>query len=125
MLVFLIALPSYAGEADQDARVQKGKVWYEQYCTPCHGAGGAPGSAVFPGTNRPVDLRTYEQRNGGRFPSWKWWDITFAAQPGNVHTTVWNKIREGQPAAVDRDINARGMVANIEQYVRTVQAKSK
>ena len=74
LIVVAAASPrSYAGEEVQDARVQKGKAWYGKYCTPCHGAGGAPGSAVFAGTKKPIDLRSYQQRNGGTFPSMSWW----------------------------------------------------
>jgi mono/diheme cytochrome c family protein len=118
-------LRSYAGNEAQDPRVQKGKVWYEQYCTPCHGVGGTPGSAVFPGTKKRIDLRTYQQRNGGTFPSWRWWDVTFNPQPGAAHTDVWERIRDDQTGAVDRDITARGVVSYIEQYVRSIQEKSK
>ena len=51
-------LRSHAGDEVQDARVQKGKLWYDRYCTPCHGAGGSLGSAVFPDTRKPIDLRS-------------------------------------------------------------------
>jgi hypothetical protein len=71
----LTPLRSYAGDEVQDARVQKGKLWYDKYSTFCHGAGGTPRSAVFAATKKPVNLRTYVQRNGGRFPSGKWWDL--------------------------------------------------
>ena len=119
------SLGSYAGDEGQDARVQKGRLWYDRYCTPCHGAGGAPGSAVFAATKKPIDLRTYAQRNGGTVPSWQWWDVTFSPQPGAVHTRVWERIRNDQTDAVDRDIAARGVVADIETYVMSIQKKSK
>src|SRR5512139_2639163 len=64
----LTPLRSSAGDEVRDARIEKGKLWYDKYCTPCHGPGGAPGSAVFPATKKPVDLRTIAQRNGGNFP---------------------------------------------------------
>ena len=44
-----------AGDEIRDARVELGRVWYEKYCTPCHGPGGAPGSAKYPDTKQPVD----------------------------------------------------------------------
>lgn len=119
------SLRAEAGGEARDARVQKGKVWYEQYCTPCHGAAGTPGSAVLPDTGKRVDLRTYQQRNGRTFPSWRWWDVTFDPRPGTVHTAVWEKIRNDQPEAVDRDITARGVVSYIEQYVRSIQRENK
>ena len=112
----LTPLRSYAGDAVQDARVQKGKLWYDQYCTPCHGAGGMPGSAVFAATKKPIDLRTYQQRNGGRFPSEKWWDLAFSSRPRGVHAAVWQRIRNDQSETVEveRDITAHSVVANIE-----------
>jgi len=128
----LTSVRSYAGDEAQDARVRKGKVWYETYCTPCHSAGGAPGSAVFSGTKEPVDLRTYAKRNGGNFPSVMWWDVTFGSQPGNAHTKVWERIRTDQTnkyaetdpgREFERDIGAREVVANIEMYVMSIQDK--
>ena len=122
----LIHLRSYAGAEVQDARVQRGKLSYDKYCTPCHGAGGAPGSAVFPGTKRPVDLRTYAQRNGGEFPSVKWWEYVFSSRPGGVHAETWERIRNDQSETVEieRDVTAHGVVANIEYYVRSIQKKN-
>src|SRR5262249_60919236 len=52
-----------------DALSNAGKMWYDKYCTPCHGSGGAPGEAVFRATKQPVDLRTYVQRHGGHVPA--------------------------------------------------------
>jgi len=121
----LTPLRSYAEGEVQDARIQKGKRWYDQYCTPCHGAAGAPGSAVFAATKKPIDLRTYVQRNGGRFPSERWWDLVFSYRPGGVHAKVWERIRNDQSETdeVERDIAAHGMVANIEFYVVSIQNK--
>ena len=44
----------------EQAWVAAGKVWYEKYCTPCHGQGGGPGSAVYRGSDparRPPYVR--------------------------------------------------------------------
>jgi hypothetical protein len=133
ILAGLSSLPSYAEDEVQDARVQKGKVSYDRYCTPCHGPAGMPGSAVFPDTKKPIDLRTYQRRNGGKFPSWMWWDVTFSPQPGAVHTEVWERIRNDQTETRhgtsdrsrehERDITARTAVANIEMYVMSIQDK--
>ena len=47
--------PAAGAEEDevQKARVEAGRVWYEKYCVPCHGAGGAPGKAVARAAPRP------------------------------------------------------------------------
>ena len=123
----LTPLRSYAGDEVQDARVQKGKLWYDQYCTPCHGAGGAPGSARFAATKKPIDLRTYAQRNGGKFPSERWWDLVFSYRPRGVHADVWQRIRNDQKETVEveRDITAHTVVANIEFYVVSIQNTNK
>ena len=123
----LAPLRSYAGDEVQDARVQKGKVWYDKYCTPCHGPGGAPGSAVFAATKKPIDLRTIAQRNGGNFPSMRWWDFVFSSQPRGVHAEAWERIRNDQTetVGVERDVAAHGVAANIEYYAESIQNKNK
>ncbi len=123
----LTPLRSYAGDEVPDARVQKGKLSYDKYCTPCHGAGGAPGSALFAATKKPIDIRTIAQRNGGRFPSEKWWDFVFSSQPRGVHVEAWERIRNDQTETVEveRDVAARGVAANIEYYVESIQNKKK
>ncbi len=123
----LTPLRSYAGDEVPDARVQKGKLSYDKYCTPCHGAGGAPGSALFAATKKPIDLRTIAQRNGGRFPSERWWDFVFSSQPRGVHAGAWKRIHNDQTEAVEveRDVAAHGVAANIEFYVESIQNKNK
>ncbi len=123
----LTPLRSSAGDEVQDARVQKGKLWYDTYCTSCHGTGGAPGSAVFAASKKPVDLRTIAQRNGGNFPSVRWWDFVFSSQPRGVHAEAWERIRndQGKTDEIERDIMARGVAANIEYYVESIQNKNK
>ena len=123
----LTPLRSYAGDEVRDARIEKGKQWYEKYCTPCHEAGGRPGSAVFATTKKPVDLRTIAQRNGGTFPSMRWWDFVFSSQPRGVHAEAWERIRKDQTEAVEveRETAAHGVVANIEYYVESIQQKTK
>ena len=123
----LSPLQSYAGDEVQDARVQKGKLWYDKYCTPCHGPGGAAGSAVFAATKKPVDLQTIAQRNGGNFPSMRWWDFVFSSQPRGVHAAAWERIRNDQTetVGVERDVAAHGVAANIEYYVESIQNEKK
>jgi hypothetical protein len=123
----LTPLRSYAGDEFLDARVQKGKVSYGKYCTRCHGPGGAPGSAVFAATKKPVDLRTIAQRNGGNFPSIRWWDFVFSSEPRGVHAGAWERIRNDQTETVkvERDVAAHGVAANIEYYVESIQNKNR
>jgi len=109
----------------QKARAEAGHVWYEQYCRPCHGQGGAPGTAVYPGSKEPVDLRNYVQRHGGKFPAGDWLAVVFGPQPGRTHhTDIWQKIRsQHQMQGPTGDAVARGIVASIADYVISVQTK--
>jgi hypothetical protein len=107
-------------EIDQTLN-EAGKVWYNRYCTPCHGAGGAPGKAVYSATKQPVDLRTYVQRHGGKFPAADWLAVLADARPGSVHARVWVDIRRGQAGTTAATSAARGIVGQIARYVQSVQ----
>ena len=109
----------------QKAHGEAGRIWYEKYCMPCHGQGGAPGSAVYPDSKQPVDLRVYVQRHGGKFPAGQWFTVVFGPQPGITHhTNVWNKIRSQHQTSVPAgNAVARGIVASIADYIITVQTK--
>src|SRR5262245_16201706 len=73
-----------------------GKIWYDKYCTPCHGAGGAPGTAVYRANKQPVDLREYVKAHGGQFPAHDWLAIIADTRPSSVHAAVWEKIKRNQ-----------------------------
>jgi mono/diheme cytochrome c family protein len=111
--------------ADQidDALSNAGKVWYDKYCTPCHGPGGAPGEAVSRATKQPVDLRTYVQSHGGKFPASDWLAVIADRRPGSVHTAVWDAIKKSQGGRVQEEAAARGVVASIARYVISIQTK--
>jgi hypothetical protein len=100
-----------------------GKVHYDRYCTPCHGAGGAPGTAVSSSTKQPIDLRTYVQRHGGTFPAADWLAVIADARPGGPHAAVWRSIRQGQSGTTGSAAAARGIVGQIARYVMSIQAK--
>ncbi len=120
-------LPNCARAEDelQKARSEAGRIWYEKYCMPCHGKGGAPGSAVYPDSKQPVDLRVYVQRHGGKFPAGQWLAVVFGPEPGITHhADVWNKIRSQHQTSVPTGTaEARGIVASIADYVISVQTK--
>ena len=109
----------------QKARGEAGRIWYEQYCRPCHGKDGAPGSAVFHDSKEPIDLRKYVQRHGGKFPAGQWLSVVFGPEPHPTgHDKVWKKIRrEHQGVGPAGDAVARGIVASIADYVISVQTK--
>jgi mono/diheme cytochrome c family protein len=113
---FAVALPARAADDLESVLIAGGKVHYEQYCTTCHGAGGAPGPTA------KTDLRNYVARHGGKFPVSDWIAIITDARPGSVHTDVWQQIKRDQGTS-NADVAARAVVGEIARYVRSVQAK--
>jgi hypothetical protein len=99
-----------------------GRIWYEKYCTPCHGPGGAPGSAVFVATEQPIDLRTYVRQRGGTFPAGEWLMVVMAEPPQNPHTEIWQRMRQDEGGA-HSEIGARAKVRSIADYILSIQAK--
>ena len=111
--------------ADQidEALISAGRVWYDKYCTPCHGPDGAPGDAISRATKRPVDLRTYVLDHGGKFPAADWLGVIADTRPASVHASVWKRIRQGQTGTIGNEAAARGLVGSIARYIASVQTK--
>jgi len=107
----------------QKARSEAGQIWYDKYCTSCHGKAGAPGSAIYPDSKQPVDLRTYVQRNGGKFPAGDWIAIVAGSPRSPVHSKVWEEIRRKQTSTASGNVEARGIVVFIAEYVISLQTK--
>jgi mono/diheme cytochrome c family protein len=115
-----------AAEAEDtlaEARAAAGRVWYDKYCTQCHGPGGAPGSAVHPGTNENVDLRRYVARHGGKFPAGEWIAVVEQTETRAPHADVWQEILKAQPQTISQRPVARGVVVLIAEYIRSIQTK--
>jgi hypothetical protein len=132
VMAFLVALrggwigpsPAHADDELQKALIEAGGIWYEKYCTPCHGKEGAPGSAVYPDSKQPVDLKTYVQRHGGKFPAGEWIAIVAGSPRSPVHTKAWEEIRrQHQTSGPSNNAEARGIVVSIAEYVMSVQTK--
>lgn len=113
----------FAADQIDDALSSAGKVWYDKYCTPCHGAGGAPGTAVARATNKPVDLRVYVKNHGGKFPAADWLAIIADTRPASVHADVWDTIKRSQVGMTQDEAAARGVVGSIARYVNSIQTK--
>jgi hypothetical protein len=124
-LIICCVVPSRArAQAEHPSpRGDDGRIWYEKYCTPCHGVGGGPGSAVFPDSKQPIDLRTYVQRQGGNFPRDSWLAVVFGDPVTSAHSAVWEKIRADEGGTVHGEIVADGIAATIADYVSSIQAK--
>jgi mono/diheme cytochrome c family protein len=112
-----------AEKAIQQAHAAAGQAWYDTYCTPCHGRGGAPGSAVFRVGGTPVDLRTYVHRHNGIFPAYEWIAVVEHVDLESPHAAVWEQIRKSQAGTSAERAAARGIVASIADYIVSVQKK--
>ena len=124
--LIVAGIPSRVMCADnqlEQAHVAAGKVWYEKYCTSCHGQGGGPGSALYRDSDRPVDLRTYMKRNNGIFPAVEWMAIIEHVDLSAPHAGVWERIRTDQEGSAGQGAVARGVVASIANYIISVQTK--
>jgi mono/diheme cytochrome c family protein len=122
--VLFATVPVAAAEpAIDQAQAAAGGVWYEKYCTPCHGSGGGPGSAVYSGSNEAVDLRRYVARHNGVFPAREWFDVVEQFDHKSPHADVWDKILRAQPNTITQRPAARGVVALIADYIVSIQSK--
>ena len=122
-LVVVLCGNALAADDVDEALSNAGKVWYDKDCTPCHGAGGAPGTAVSSATKQPVDLRTYVKRHGGKFPASDWIAIVTDTRPASVHAPVWEKFKQSQAGSLQSEAAARGIVGTIARYVNSIQTK--
>jgi hypothetical protein len=118
-----VGAQAVAADDIDDALSSAGKVWYDKYCTPCHGPGGAPGSAVSRTTQHAVDLRTYVKDHGGKFPAADWLAVIADTRPASVHSDVWDTIKKAQGGTPQGEIAARGVVGSIARYVNSTQTK--
>jgi mono/diheme cytochrome c family protein len=109
------AIPAQANDEIDRVLSEGGKVRYEQYCTECHGPGGAPGKVK-------IDLRTYVARHGGKFPAADWLAIVADTRPASPHASVWKQIRSDQPGT-SGNAAARAVVAEIARYVISIQSQ--
>jgi hypothetical protein len=98
-----------------------GRIWYDRYCTPCHGVGGQPGSATFVASKEPIDLRTYVQRHGDKFPAADWLMVVINRPPQNPHTGVWEELRRHEGGGIADEAATRGKVRSIAEYIMSIQ----
>ena len=122
-IALVAGIPDGVRAADEFEKIEAeaGRQWYDKYCTPCHGASGAPGSAAFADGKKPVDLRDYVARNGGRFPAERWIGVVTTENPTLVHTAVWERIRDAQGTSISSDAAGRAVVVSMAYYVRSIQ----
>lgn len=122
-LAGIVGTPCAGAQQAPSPAAINGRIWYEKYCTPCHATGGAPGEAVFVKSKQPIDLRTYVQRHGGKFPSGDWLMVVMAEPLQNPHTEVWERIRREDGGGTDSETVGRAKVRSIADYIVSIQAK--
>lgn len=99
---------------------------FDRYCAVCHGPGGrGDGPVASTLRTRPADLTSLTQRNDGAFPRDRVRDLitgTGHALPahGTTEMPVWGPIFQ----AFESDARARVRIANLVNYVESIQAPS-
>ena len=78
---------------------------------------------MFVKNKQPIDLRTYVQRHGGKFPSGDWLMVVMAEPLQNPHTEVWERIRREDGGGTDSKTVGRAKVRSIADYIVSIQVK--
>ena len=137
MLAAVVAFALAVGAQDQPKKEIKhvpikptsaasGSEMYMTYCAVCHGKDGkGSGPAAEALKTPPTDLTMLAKNSGGKYPSMK---VSAAirgeaALPahGSAEMPVWGKLFHSMSGGHDAEVQQR--VANLNQYVESLQAK--
>lgn len=127
LAVLLVLVASASSPVCAAPPEQPGAVLYRRYCGACHGPTGRGDGAVAPALGeRPTDLTQLAKRSGGTFPSGQVVDVIDGTRSIRAHGVsempVWGEVFQAQPRwSVQRHIDARGTIALIADYLRTIQ----
>ncbi len=110
--------------ANQTSAVS-GKEMFKEYCAVCHGDDGKSGGpAAVALKKKPADLTQLASHNNGKFPAERVSIYISGADSvaahGNRDMPIWGEVFKGM--AANQDI-AKIRVANLTDYVRSLQAK--
>jgi len=100
----------------------EGKYWYLNYCASCHGASGkGDGSVAKVLTQKPADLTTLSNSNGGVFPAARVSETIDGRREVAAHglreMPVWGRGTRVAPVIV------RARIKAIVDYIATLQSK--
>ncbi|HJT89775.1 MAG TPA: c-type cytochrome [Bryobacteraceae bacterium] len=109
----------------QPTPITSGKAMFTEYCAVCHGPGGqGNGPAADALKKRPADLTQLSRKNGGVFPEIhvirfiKGDDVV--AAHGTRDMPIWGTVLGSLDPNVPAAVSLR--VANLENYIKTLQA---
>jgi mono/diheme cytochrome c family protein len=122
-----LGVPTDATAASK-AAIEAGKKSYMKHCATCHGPT-ATGDGVAASTfqNKPIDLTTLAQKNGGKFPTLEVINIVKGATSIPAHGTrempVWGEIL-GHPLKGEySEDRANAQILEIANYLQSIQKK--
>jgi mono/diheme cytochrome c family protein len=122
-----LGMPSGATAASK-AAIAAGKKSYMKHCATCHGPT-ATGDGVAATTfqNKPIDLTTLAQKNGGKFPTAEVINIvkgdTSIPAHGSKEMPVWGEIL-GHPLKGEYGSSrANAQLLEIANYLESIQKK--
>lgn len=133
-VVFLVvgALQTTTHATDSQRSYQKmltGKGLYLRYCSACHGIDGRGDGTVAPYLKpKPTNLTLLAKNNDGNFPLSRILDVvdgtTAVRAHGESAMPVWGEVFLPNPKApVEQQIDARGRLLLITEYLRSIQVK--
>jgi mono/diheme cytochrome c family protein len=133
LMAFLLALAPLAVHAEEGHEPQNtmllAKAMYVKYCSACHGQNGKGDGIVGPFLRpAPTDLTQLAKKNGGKFPFMETLEAIDGTHAVRAHGTsampVWGEIfLPNAEAPLREQVEARGKVMLITEYVRSIQAQ--
>jgi mono/diheme cytochrome c family protein len=124
-----MASAAAGGDTDVDrVLANMGEPYFEAYCASCHGLSGAGDGPAAAGLNPPpADLTRIAARRGGAFPDSEianFIDGRFdVPERGAREMPLWGRrLSEGVPEAGVGESLARGKIAVLVEYLKSIQA---
>ena len=121
--------PGWRAQEEEAARVASGQRLFAAYCTSCHGPGALGNGPVAASLKtKPADLTHIAARAGGTFDAAKVAAFidgrTRIEAHGEREMPVWGRLYDDRNENMmsDETLLSPGMIFNIVEYLRTIQA---